>query len=309
MLTVVAYHYVRNLKNSKYEKIKGLAIQEFSNQIDYLKKKYNIISANDILDFYNEGINIPNNSALLTFDDGYLDHYENVLPLLKKNNLKGCFYIPASPAKNQIVLDVNKIQFLLSMNNNLDLLINEIKDEIIILKKNNELKNFEEYYDIYAKPNRWDDPKTIFIKRFLQKGLNYKLRKELTHKLFNKYVSENEEDFSKSLYMNQSQIKDLINEGHHIGCHGDQHLWWNDIPIKLINTEIDNSINFLKELGVNIDSWSACYPYGGVNNTCLELLKNKNCGFALTTQFGVADLIKDNKLLLPRYDTNDLPKS
>ena len=45
----VNYHYVRPIKNSKFSNLKGLEVKEFINQINYLKSKYNIISATDII--------------------------------------------------------------------------------------------------------------------------------------------------------------------------------------------------------------------------------------------------------------------
>lgn len=307
MLTIVAYHYVRNIKNSKHNRIKGLEINEFNTQLNYIKKNYTVISADDIFDFYLNNEKIPNNSALLTFDDGYIDHYVNVLPLLESNNIKGSFYIPASPIEKNIVLDVNKIQFLINAFKDIKLLINEIKDEINELKKTISIKEFEEYYNIFAVANRWDNKETIFVKRFLQKGLTRKLRSKLIHKLFIKYVSIDESEFSNNLYMNFSQIRDLKSQGHHIGCHGDHHLWWNLISNEEIHSEIDSSLKFLKKIGCDTSHWSACYPYGGVDKKCTKILSEKNCQFALTTKVGVSNLNLDNRLLLPRLDTNDLP--
>ena len=31
-----------------------------------------------------------------TFDDGYIDHYNNVLPILEENNIKGSFFITSN---------------------------------------------------------------------------------------------------------------------------------------------------------------------------------------------------------------------
>ena len=45
-LTVVMYHYVRDLKNSKYPALKGLDVQLFEEQILYLKKYYHVIIIN-----------------------------------------------------------------------------------------------------------------------------------------------------------------------------------------------------------------------------------------------------------------------
>ena len=42
--TIVMYHFVRDLKNSRYPEIKGLDISLFKEQIKYLKKFYNFIT-------------------------------------------------------------------------------------------------------------------------------------------------------------------------------------------------------------------------------------------------------------------------
>jgi len=42
-LTIVMYHYVRDIKRSKYPRIKGLEISGFVRQLDYLIDNYNIV--------------------------------------------------------------------------------------------------------------------------------------------------------------------------------------------------------------------------------------------------------------------------
>ena len=49
-VTVIMYHYVRDLINSRYPDIKGLDIRSFKNQIEFIKKNYNIIKMED---YYN----------------------------------------------------------------------------------------------------------------------------------------------------------------------------------------------------------------------------------------------------------------
>jgi hypothetical protein len=50
-----------------------------------------------------------------------------------------------------------------------------------------------------------------------------------------------------------------------------------------------------------------CYPYGSTNATLLDVLRSRDCAVGLTTQVGIATATND-PLLLPRLDTNDLPK-
>ena len=42
--------------------------------------------------FAHDAGNIPENSCLLTFDDGYKDHIDYVLPELMKRKLQGSFF-------------------------------------------------------------------------------------------------------------------------------------------------------------------------------------------------------------------------
>ena len=72
------YHYVRDLKLSKYKKLKVLKIENFKKQIKYLKKNYIFFNPNDKIKNY-----INKKVCWLTFDDGYIDHYNYVLPILE----------------------------------------------------------------------------------------------------------------------------------------------------------------------------------------------------------------------------------
>jgi peptidoglycan/xylan/chitin deacetylase (PgdA/CDA1 family) len=109
--------------------------------------------------------------------------------------------------------------------------------------------------------------------------------------------------------MNIDQIRHLQSNNMYIGNHGYSHCWLshlNDIEMK---SEIDLSLKFLKSLGVNLESWIMCYPYGNYNNSLLNLLENSGCALGLTTNVGIASLDKDNPLTLPRLDTNDFPRN
>ena len=46
-LTIIMYHYVRPIFGSKYPNINGLELEEFKNQIEYIKKYYHVISMTD----------------------------------------------------------------------------------------------------------------------------------------------------------------------------------------------------------------------------------------------------------------------
>ena len=126
-LTIVMYHYVRDLKNSRYPDIKGLDINLFKEQINYMRKHYHIITMEEVIYSIENQVKIPEKSVLLTFDDAYLDHYTNVFPILDKYKLQGSFYVPSKAITEHTVLDVNKIRFILASTENKSSIVADIK--------------------------------------------------------------------------------------------------------------------------------------------------------------------------------------
>ena len=164
------------------------------------------------------------------------------------------------------------------------------------------------YFQTYGVANRYDSAELQFIKRVLQTGLPEKCRTEVTGRLFRKYVTEDEASFATELYMTPDQLMCLKRNGMSIGSHGYNHVWMDTLTPATQETEIDSSLEFLGNMGSDLNRWSFNYPYGAYNESLVSLLKSKGCGFGLTTKVGIADLDADDSLTLPRLDTNDLPK-
>lgn len=303
------YHYVRDLQHSRFPEIKGLDIRLFEEQIAYLKKHYNFISMEMLVDAVENNTELPEKAVLLTFDDAYSDHYRYVLPVLIDNGIKGSFFPPAKAIMEHIVLDVNKIHFILAAQNDHKKLVAEVFDELKKYRKNYNLHNDAFYYDKLAKPNRFDPAEVVFVKLLLQVELEEGLRKIITNNLFEKIVGINEESFSRELYMDISQIRDLHSKGMHIGSHGYDHYWLGSLSREKLKGEIEKSLEFLKSIGCNTQIWTMCYPYGDYNESVIGVLREYNCSLAFTTDIDVADISRHNRYTLPRLDTNHIPKS
>ena len=308
-LSVVMYHYVREIKNSSFPSIKGLEFNLFLEQIKYLKKHYQFLSIEEIIDSINNDTKLPSKSVLLTFDDGYKDHYKNVFPILHDFGLQGSFYIPAKTVVNNQVLDVNKIHFIIASVEDKIKLINEIKSLLKKYKVEFNLQDFDFYYKKLAVANRLDSGDIVFIKRILQVELSEAVRMKMVDDLFIKYIGVSESEFAKELYMSENEIKEMLNNGMHIGCHGYNHYWWNKLDNNELENEIDLSLKFLDELGVNLNYWTAAYPYGSHSKEVEQLLNRKKCRLAFTTEVGIANTSKTSNLVMKRLDTNDIPKS
>ena len=308
-VTILMYHYVRELKHSRYPDIKGLDIALFKEQLLYLKKHYYFITMEMLIDSVDNNTTLPPKSILLTFDDAYSDHFTYVFPLLNEMKIQGSFFPPVKSITEHSVLDVNKIHFILAAESNKSKIISEIKNELKSYRKIYHLESDQFYYNKLAHANRYDTADVVFIKRLLQVELAEDLRNIITNNLFEKIVGINEKTFSRELYMDTEQLKCMRRNGMHIGSHGYEHYWLGSLSKEKQKNEIEKSLIFLDQIGCDMQQWTMCYPYGNYNDSTIELLTELNCKLAFTSEVDIADTQKNNKYTLPRLDTNDIPKS
>jgi peptidoglycan/xylan/chitin deacetylase (PgdA/CDA1 family) len=89
-LPIVMYHEVKNSKSGK----DVILPWEFENDLKYLtENNYTTITISDLTDYVYNDLPLPENPIILSFDDGYLNNYVYVLPLLKKYRMKIVFSI------------------------------------------------------------------------------------------------------------------------------------------------------------------------------------------------------------------------
>jgi peptidoglycan/xylan/chitin deacetylase (PgdA/CDA1 family) len=305
-LTIVMYHYVRPIAESKFPDIKGLELDGFIRQLDYLEDNFTIVSVEDILDSVLKNKLLPSDACWLTFDDGYKDHFKYVLPELKKRQLQGAFFPPAFPVLKDKVLDVNAIHHILAKCSDISAL--RMSLDKLCLEASITDAELEVFWKKYAVANRFDDDVTIYIKRMLQHVLPERTRNIITQKLFEEYVGIPIEDFSHELYMSVSEVCKLVSEGMYVGSHGSKHYWLDRMSEKEQRVDIEDSLKFLEEVGAPSKDWVMCYPFGSYNSETLSVLHDLGAKIGVTTEVRKANLAKDNPLILPRLDTNDYPQ-
>jgi peptidoglycan/xylan/chitin deacetylase (PgdA/CDA1 family) len=307
-VTIVMYHYVRDLKRSRFPAIKGLTVERFRHQLDHIAARYTPISVEQLLGALEPGGgDLPPDPILLTFDDGYSDHFANVFPLLDARGIQGCFFPPAQAVLDHTVLDVNKIQFVLAAVPDAGTLLERVFSFLDEFRLEHALKTREAYLMAVTEKHRYDPREVTVLKRLLQRELPEAVRAEIVRRLFAEHVSADEAAFACELYMSVDQIACLRRHGMHIGSHGYTHAWLDHLSPEAQAVEIDRSLDFLQMLGIKKDEWTICYPYGGFNDSLLGSLRSRQCRLGFTVEARVADLDADDRLTLPRLDTNDLP--
>lgn len=307
-ITIVMYHYVRDLVHSRYPEIKGLDIRLFEEQLAYIQDHFQVIRMEELLAAYEDGdfSSLPERPLLLTFDDGYIDHYTVVYPLLKKFGMQGSFFPNAKAVKEHRLLDVNKIHHILATAP-IDELVQEcyhVMDQY--RESGGVIPPNEQIFQELAVPNRWDPGEVIFVKRLLQNYLPEEFRGEAATRLFERYVGIREENFARELYMNRDQIYCMKQGGMYFGLHGYDHYWLGKLPQKQMQEDVDQALAYFSDV-IDNKNWVMNYPYGNYNQDVVDYIRSRGCRLGLTVEARDAELMTDDQYLLPRWDTNDLP--
>lgn len=241
-------------------------IKEFKHDLDFFLKYFVPISLTELYDFlYNEK-EIPSNSLILTFDDGFRECYDIIAPILKEKGITASFFL------NTDFIDNRNLFFRCK----LSLILDKLE---FINKKDTNIQ--EKIYEI-LKPN---------IKE-------YNLKKELYNIDYNKHylldhiAKEIDLDFSEYLkrikpYLTSRQIEKLLSDGFYIGSHSKDHPSFEFLSLNEQIHQTEESIFFLKKK-YNIKHSFFAFPFNDKNitKTYFDIAKNVVDIFFGTGGFG-----------------------
>jgi len=291
-LRAFMYHDVRDIHDTdfprRYEAKSFLSKAQFEYQVNLLSEKYQIISSLDIfsIDLQED----KNDYAVLTFDDGLLDHYY-VYNFLRKKKLSGTFLIPRIPILENKTMNTHKIQFILAA-------VNEEKLTQEILSNFTNSKEIWELYSQTKWKNNWWSPEQIFTTNFLRRHNKDFDNYAYTNYLFNKYVTNNEGAFSQKFYLSENQIQEMSDNGMVIGGHGD--ISENLLLVKDKESDIKNSHDFIKKFS---SKFVFSYPNGGYDDNTKSIMRKYGCILSYTINHStITDLDTVDYLEFPRYD-------
>lgn len=117
------YHHIQPEEEAKKNNQTNLTVSPdfLEKQFQYLQdKKYNVISMENLKNFFDGGEKLPDKPVLLTFDDGYKDNYIYMYPILKKFGYKATIFTPTGLLNNPGYLnwdDLNSMKDLVYFGN------------------------------------------------------------------------------------------------------------------------------------------------------------------------------------------------
>lgn len=95
VLTVLNYHriYPEDGHQAFFRSNISATPSQFSEQLDYLKTRFNVISTQRLVAHFQGENPLPPNAALITFDDGYYDNFRYAYPELKRRDLPAIIFL------------------------------------------------------------------------------------------------------------------------------------------------------------------------------------------------------------------------
>ena len=290
------YHYVRP-DNKDYPYLKSLNLEIFKRQLDYFEKMFGFLTKDE----YQDAIKKKKNpkGAVLTFDDGFKDHFKYVFPELRKRDLWGIFYIPTGIYQSKKLLDVHRIHFLVAKHGSKFILKETLKYIDDSMLDHNTIAEFDK--DIYITDNYIQDEKNL--RRLLNYYVSYKYRNSILNKLMAEFCDEDK--LFREAYMSIEELKELAQVGNIVGAHSVSHKVLSRLQYKEQFDEIKKSFDFIETI-VPQDYKSFCYPYGyksSYNKITLNILDSLNINDACVFDNRVQDN-KIKKYELSRIDCN-----
>jgi len=296
-MLAIMYHYVRD-NDSRYPNFKNLTIDQFRRQIDFFHNTCGLISKEDFISSVENRTPLKK-GAILTFDDGFKDHYKNVLPILEEKKAWGLFYVPTGHYKDKKILNVHRVHHLLGKVDSSFLLESALKLVGTSMLNEDKIDEFDK--EIYK-----DQELSTCELRF-KRLLNYYLLDEYKGKILDEITLGhlNEAELYDELYLTKEELIEMEKCGSIIGSHTVTHPVLSTLSREHQKREIEKSYSFLNSF-LKMQYKSFCYPYGApatYNGDTFKILEECGVHHAFAVSNRPVNVVK-NKYELTRIDCN-----
>lgn len=302
-LTIVMYHYVRDLPRTRFPRIKGVLTEHFRQQVAGLGERYEMATLESALAFVRGDYRPARDLCLLTFDDGLKDHVTDVLPVLAERGLQGVFFLPTACVEERRVPSVHKNHFLMAA-----LEFGEYRD--VFLRELNRLSpGTATGVDpaTAARTYRWDTPEVAAFKFLLNFGVAETVRDTILDSMFARYLGD-EREFARELYLTWEDAGRMQDAGMVLGGHSHRHTALASLDDDRQRDDLTTCTDLLRRRLKSQRLWPFSYPYGRqhtYNAATVRAVRDLGYCCAFGTEVG-PNLVGQDVFALRRIDTKDV---
>jgi len=210
--------HLKHLYNVKSQKA-------FRKDIDFFLKYYKPLEVDDIVNAIENDKPIKN-GFLLTFDDGFREIYDIVVPILKEKGVPAVFFLNTAFIDNKELFFRCKASLLIDSVQSMT--FNEIQQKKICATVGK---------DVFSKE--------LLIKHIKSVGYNSKSILDDLAKIFDynfeAYLA------NERPYLTEEQIRSIIHDGFLVGSHSVDHPRFDQLELVDQMKQVNNSLNYLNE--------------------------------------------------------------
>lgn len=289
---VVMYHYVRPAPAPGESALVATSPDAFERQLDRLSAGREVITPDRYLDFLAGRGRLPGRCALLTFDDGVIDHYRHVFPVLQRRGWSGAFFVQTDPVENQR-MEAAHMNHLLMGGLELDELIAEFEAALAQRAPGRRLSDFVNHDEAMSLYHYETESRALY-KYAIAFGLPFELRDEVLTELFHRRWGD-PGLWAQRFYLSWRQLAEMQAAGMHIGGHSHGHDAYSRLPLGRLDEDVRRCWDILtSRLGRRRRAFA--YPFGRYDVEVVEAVRAAGFAAAFTTHDAL------NIGSVPRYE-------
>jgi peptidoglycan/xylan/chitin deacetylase (PgdA/CDA1 family) len=272
---------VRDLSRTRFPRLKAMPAADFREQVQELSECYEMCRLEVALAYLAGKYQPKKPLCLLTFDDGFKDHYD-VTAELSARRIPGVFFLITDCVANQRVAPVHMNHFLTA-----SLAFEDYRAEFLERVGPAVSTLGRVLTPVARRTYVWDDEPTAVFKYFFNFLLEPEVRDATIEQMFEEHIGSQEE-FASSLYVNWEEARQMQREGMVIGGHTHSHR-----PCaSLTDAQLKEDLELCRwHLATNLNAqplWPFSYPYGKADTydqrTVAELQRlGFDCSFSTET--------------------------
>jgi len=299
---ILMYHRVIKDKDDAKEYLQpGMYVSEssFKKQMEFINRNYIIISLNSLIDAWKKGdLDKCKKYCVVTFDDGWLDNYQNAYPILKQYNIPATIFLATSYVGTNRWFWPDKLSHLLKISNK-QIILKYLKNEYSELSESNKI--FIKFKYFIENNNSLEGRELIdagieTFKEYPENEINKALNK--LFRLLDVQLP------LKRITLNWEEIHEMSNNGISFGSHTCNHKILTTISTQEVDSELKESIKTIKAKNINYVS-VFCYPNGNYNKTIESKVKDSGYEAAVTTKYGFENAINQCHYKIKRVGVHD----
>ena len=283
----------------------SLNSSDFSQMLDWLSDRYNLIGAREYLEKF-ESEKLSENDICLSFDDALLCQYDIAIPILEERGIDAFFFVYSSvftgnPDNLEIFryFRTNNFSGIADFYNQFfELVESELKDSLDQHRQVYSSLNYLNAFPFYTESDKWFRylrDQVLGVQKYEQLMLRLMAVKGFTPN-----------DVIDDLWMSEDDLKDIANRGHLVGLHSYSH------PTQMSKLNYEEQYSQYKK---NLDHLSrvvgdvVCmsHPCGDYNEDTLTILDEM--GIRIGFRSSLSETTIKGRFEIPRDDHANIYKA